>query len=146
MKNIEDIQEQWEIDSQIDDNHLGEAATYTPKLHAKYVKQLIQCKLKLTKLKADQSLLRQIKFRYYRGEMGRDELETRGWQQWQGTKPLKNEMEEFLDGDNDLVAIKMKIEYIESMAYLLESILGQIRSRDFQIKSGIDWKKFLAGM
>ena len=146
MKTIDDIQEQWELDSQIDDHHLGESATHTPKLHAKYVKQLIQCKLKLTKLKADQSLLRQIKFRYYRGEMGRDELVERNWPQWQGTKPLKNEMDEFLEGDADLNQLTMKIEYIQSMAYLLESILGQIRSRDFQIKSGIDWKKFLAGM
>jgi DNA mismatch repair ATPase MutL len=144
--NIDEIQVMWEADSNIDDNHLGEAATYTPKLHAKYVKLLIQTKLKLTKLNADYNTLRQDKFRYYRGEMGRDELTQRNWPQWQGTKPLKNEMDEFLSGDQDLNQIKMKIEYMEAMAYLLESIMSQIRSRDFQIKSGIDWKKFLAGM
>jgi hypothetical protein len=144
--NIDEIQNEWEKDSNIDDNHLGEAATFTPKLHSKYIKLLIQCKLKLTKLKTDYKILRQAKFRYYRGEMGRDELAEKGWSQWQGTKPLKNEMDEFLEGDSDLNTIKMKTEYIESMAYLLESILGQIRSRDFQIKSGIDWKKFLSGM
>jgi hypothetical protein len=32
------------------------------------------------------------------------------------------------------------------MIYLLESILGQIKARDWQLKSGIEWKKFLAGM
>lgn len=144
--NIDEIQVMWEADSNIDDHHLGEAATYTPKLHAKYVKLLIQTKLKLTKLNADYNTLRQDKFRYYRGEMGRDELTQRNWPQWQGTKPLKNEMDEFLSGDQELNQIKMKIEYMEAMAYLLESIMSQIRSRDFQIKSGIDWKKFLAGM
>lgn len=144
--NIEEIQNEWDSDSQIDDNHLGEAATITPRLHSKYIKLLIQCKLKLTKLNADYKTLRQAKFRYYRGEMGRDELVERNWQQWQGTKPLKNEMDEFLEGDADLNQLTMKVEYIQSMAYLLESILGQIRSRDFQIKSGIDWKKFLSGM
>lgn len=144
--NIDEIQVMWESDSNIDDNHLGEAATFTPKLHAKYVKLLIQTKLKLTKLNADYNTLRQDKFRYYRGEMSRDELTQRNWPQWQGTKPLKNEMDEFLTGDQDLNQIKMKIEYMEAMAYLLESIMSQIRSRDFQIKSGIDWKKFLAGM
>lgn len=144
--NIDEIQNEWEKDSHIDDNHLGEAATTTPKLHSKYIKLLIQCKLKLTKLKTDYKILRQAKFRYYRGEMGRDELAEKGWEQWQGTKPLKNEMDEFLEGDSDLNTIKMKTEYIESMAYLLESILGQIKSRDFQIKNGIQWKTFLAGM
>lgn len=144
--NIDEIQNEWEKDSSIDDNHLGEAATITPKLHSKYIKLLIQCKLKLTKLKTDYKILRQAKFRYYRGEMGREELAEKGWEQWQGTKPLKNEMDEFLEGDSDLNTIKMKTEYIESMAYLLESILGQIKSRDFQIKNGIQWKTFLAGM
>lgn len=144
--NIDDIQIMWEADAQIDDNHLGEAATVTPRLHSKYIKLLIQTKLKHTKLKADYNTLRQVKFRYYRGEMGRDELAEKGWQQWQGTKPLKNEMEEFLEGDSELNQSKMKIEYIEAMIYLLESILGQIKSRDFQIKNGIQWKQFLAGM
>lgn len=144
--NIDDIQIMWEADSQIDDNHLGEAATITPKLHAKYIKLLIQTKLKHTKLKADYNTLRQSKFRYYRGEMSREELAERNWNQWQGTKPLKNEMEEFLEGDSDLNHSKMKIEYIETMIYMLESILGQIKSRDFQIKNGITWKQFLSGM
>lgn len=144
--NIDDIQVMWEADSQIDDNHLGEAATITPKLHAKYIKLLIQTKLKHIKVKTDYNTLRQSKFRYYRGEMGRDELSEKNWPQWQGTKPLKNEMDEFLEGDTDLNQTKMKIEYLESMIYLLESILSQIKSRDFQIKNGITWKQFLSGM
>lgn len=144
--NIDDIQVMWEADSHIDDNHLGEAATITPKLHAKYIKLLIQTKLKHIKIKSDYNTLRQSKFRYYRGEMGRDELTEKNWPQWQGTKPLKNEMDEFLEGDTDLNQTKMKIEYLESMIYLLESILSQIKSRDFQIKNGITWKQFLSGM
>ena len=143
---LDEIQNEWEKDAEVDDNYLGESAIATPKLHSKYLKLLIGVKLKHTKLQADYNQLRKNKFRYYRGEMGRDELETRGWPQWQGTKPLKNEMEEFLEGDSDLNHSKMKIEYIETMIYMLESILGQIKSRDFQIKNGITWKQFLSGM
>jgi len=47
--NIEEIQELWDVDCQIDSNHLGEQATDTPKLHAKYIRELIQYKLKLVK-------------------------------------------------------------------------------------------------
>lgn len=143
---IDEIQTMWETDCNIDDNYLGEAATVTPKLHSKYIKLLIDAKLKLSKLEQDYYNLRKIKFRYYRGEMSKDELKELGWDQWQGVKPLKNEMDEMLTGDTDLGAIAIKREYINSMIYLLESILGQIRSRDFQIKNGIEWKKFLAGM
>ena len=144
--NIEQLQEMWDADCQIDDNFLGENSTATPKLHAKYVKLLVNVKLKHTKLSSDYNILRKNKFRYYRGELSRDELTERGWQQWQGVKPLKNEMDEFLTGDSELNTMKVKIEYLETMIYYLESVLGQIKARDWQIKSAIEWKKFLAGM
>ena len=144
--NIEEIQVMWETDCHIDDNHLGEQATQTPKLHSKYIKELINYKLKLTKLRSDYNTLRKSKFRYFRGEMSRDELKDVGWDQWQGVKPLKNEMDEFLSGDTDLNTINTRIEYLETGIYLLESILNQIKSRDWEIKSHIEWKRFLAGM
>ena len=100
--NIEQLQEMWGIDCQIDDDRLDKEAVRTPNLHSKYLNILIANKLKLAKVKADYNTLRQAKFRYYRGEMGKQELIECGWEQWQGAKPLKNEMDEFLSGDPDL--------------------------------------------
>jgi hypothetical protein len=144
--NIEQIQDMWDIDADIDDNYLGEHATKAPKLHAKYIKLLVGVKLKHTKLSSDYNMLRKAKFRYYRGELSRDELNELGWVQWQGVKPLKNEMDEFLTGDTDLNTLRVKIDYLETMIYLLESILGQIKARDWQLKTAVEWKRFLAGM
>jgi len=144
--NLEQMQEMWDADCQIDDNYLGEQSTATPKLHAKYVKLLVNIKLKHTKLQSDYNMLRKAKFRYYRGELSRDELESLGWVQWQGIKPLKNEMDEFLTGDTELNTMRVKIDYLETMIYFLESVLGQIKARDWQIKTAVEWKKFLAGM
>lgn len=143
--NIEQIQDMWEADAEIDDNYLGEHATKTPKLHAKYIKLLVGVKLKHTKLSSDYNMLRKAKFRYYRGELSREELTDLGWSQWQGVKPLKNEMDEFLQGDTELNTLRVKIDYLETMIYLLESILTQIKARDWQLKSAITWKQFLAG-
>ena len=144
--NIEQLQELWDADCAIDDNYLGEQSTATPKLHAKYVKLLVHVKLKHTKLQSDYNLLRKNKFRYYRGELSRDELNDLGWLQWQGVKPLKNEMDEFLSGDTDLNTLRVQIDYLETMIYFLESIMQQIKARDWQIKTAVEWKKFLAGM
>jgi len=142
---LDELQQLWEKDCEIDDNFLGENSTATPKLHAKYVKLLVNTKLKHTKIQADYALLRKNKFRYYRGELSRDELSNLGWEQWQGIKPLKNEMDEFLQGDSELVTLKIKIDYLETMIYFLESVLQQIKARDWQIKTAVEWKKFLAG-
>jgi hypothetical protein len=144
--NIEQLQEEWDKDCEIDDNYLGEHATKTPKLHAKYIRFLVNVKLKHTKLQSDYNLLRKNKFRYYRGELSREELQALDWMQWQGIKPLKNEMDEFLSGDSDLNTLRVKIDYLETMIYFLESVLGQIKSRDWTIKTAVEWKKFLAGM
>jgi hypothetical protein len=144
--NIEQLQEEWDKDCEIDDNYLGENSTTTPKLHAKYLKILVQVKLKHTKLSSDYNLTRKNKFRYYRGELSRDELQDLQWDQWQGVKPIKNEMDEFLKGDAELNAMEIKIKYLETMIYFLESVLQQIKARDWQIKTAVEWKKFLAGM
>jgi len=144
--NLEDLQKMWQEDSSIDDDHLGEESTKTPNLHAKYIQYLIDNKVRLSKLKYDYNILRKNKFRYYRGELSRDELATLGWEQWQGIKPLKNEMDEFLSGDEELNRLDVKVEYINSIIYFLESVLTQIKSRDFQISNGIKWKQFLVGM
>lgn len=143
---LDEIQEMWENDSEIDDNHLGEASTTSAKLHSKYLKLLVDAKLKLAKYNSDYNTLRTGKFRYYRGEMSRQELVDNGWDQWQGTKPLKNEMDEFLTGDSDLSKLKLRIEYLNTMVYALESIMSSIRGRDWSVRNGIEWKKFLAGM
>ena len=143
--NIEQLQEQWEKDCEIDDTQLGEHSTATPKLHAKYVKLLVQVKLKHTKLQSDYNLARKNKFRYYRGEMSRDELKENNWEQWQGVKPLKNEMDEFLSGDSDLNKLEIKANYVQNIVDFLESIMNQIKARDWQIRNSIEWKKFISG-
>lgn len=143
---IDDILIMWEADSEIDDNHLGESSTNTAKLHSKYLKLLINAKLRKTKIDADYNSLRKTKIRYYRGELSRDELKELGWEPWQYNKPLKAEMDEFLKGDEDLNVILARLELIGTMIFALESILQQIKQRDFQISNGIKWKQFLAGM
>lgn len=143
--NLEELYTEWENDCQIDDDHLDTESVKTPNIHSKYLRILMGYKMKLSALKTEYNLLRQKKFRYYRGEMGKVELEENKWEQWQGIKPLKTEMNEFLEGDADLNRITIKCEYLENMIQGVESIMNQIKARDWQIKNSIEWKKFIAG-
>lgn len=143
---LDEILDMWEQDSTIDDNHLGEASTSTAKLHAKYLRLLMNARLRKTKIDIDYNSLRKTKIRYFRGELTREELTSLGWDQWQYNKPLKAEMDEFLKGDEDLSVFIARQEYIDSVIYALESILTQVKQRDFQLSNGIKWKQFLAGM
>lgn len=143
--NLEELNDMWDSDCSIDEDHLDRASVHTAKLHSKYLRLLTQHKMRIAALHAEYNNLRQTKFRYYRGELSREELAERKWNQWQGVKPLKNEMDEFLTGDADLNKINIKIEYIKVMVEALESILGQIKARDWQIRNAVEYKKFIAG-
>jgi hypothetical protein len=143
--NIEQLHDEWEKDCAINEDHLDRESVKTPQLHAKYLRILVSHKMKLAALEVEYKTLRQMKFRYFRGEMTRPELEDLKWDQWQGIKPLKNEMDEFLQGDSDLNRIVVKCEYIKNMIEALEAILGQIKSRDWQIRNAIQWKQFISG-
>lgn len=142
---LDEIQINWELDCDIDTNHLDTESVKTAKLHSKYIKLLVDAKLRISKLRTEYQEIKKLKFRYYRGELTRQELTDLNWEQWQYTKPIKNEMEQLLDGDSDITKIKMKIEYIDTMIYLLESILKSIADRTWSIRNSITFKQFLAG-
>ena len=143
--NIDFITEEWARDSAIDRNDLVAETLRTPQLHAKYLNLVMQCRGKLIKIQQDYNELRATKTRYYRGEMDKSELEELGWLQYQGLKPLKSDMDAVLSGDSDLNRVKLRIEYLETMQYQLESILQNIKGRDWGIKNHIEYTKFMAG-
>jgi hypothetical protein len=143
---LNEIQENWADDCRIDETNLGSESARTPKLHAKYLNVLSNIRLQSRKAESSYLKTRRLKYRYYRGEMSRDELDELGWPQWQGVKPIKNEMDEFLSTDDDLITLQDKLEYLKTVQYQLESILKSIGSRTWDIKSSIEWHKFTNGM
>ena len=143
---ISELQQMWSEDSKIDETNLGKEASRVPTLHAKYINFLSSTRLNLRKAESDYYNCRRKKYRYYRGEMSRSELEEEGWQQWQGAKPLKNEIDEFLLGDADLNLLTDKVEYYKTVLYQLEQIIRSINSRTWDIKSSIEWQKFTNGL
>jgi Recombination, repair and ssDNA binding protein UvsY len=142
---LSEIQLDWSVDSKINELELGREAIKVPTLHSKYLTILSNTKLQLRKAESDYYKLRQLKFRYYRGELTQQELEDNEWHQWQGNKPLKNEMDEFMQCDEDLNNLLDKAEYFKTVIYTLEQILRSINSRTWDIKSAIEWNKFTNG-
>ena len=61
-------------------------------------------------------------------------------------KPLKNEMDDVLQCDDDLIKIQDKIDYVKAVLYQLEQILRSLNSRTWDIKSAIEWTKFTNGL
>lgn len=143
---LDQIQESWAKDAIIDQTNLGHEATRNPLLHSKYLNKLSNVKLLLRKAEADYLRTRKDKYRYFKGEMTKPELDAKGWPQYLGRTPLKTEMEEYLTTDDDMIRLTDKLEYIKTLHFTLESILKAIASRGWEIKSGIEWVKMQNGM
>lgn len=143
---LSDLQDSWKEDCKINEMNLGQESVRTPNLHAKYLNFLSSTRLNLRKAESDYYNCRRKKYRYYRGEMTQAELDEEGWDQWQGNKPLKNEMDEYLQVDSDLIAYQDKVEYFKTVLYQLEQIIRSLNSRTWDIKNAIEWNKFTNGM
>jgi hypothetical protein len=143
---LSDLQGSWEEDCKINEMELGKESARTPNLHAKYLNYLSSTRINLRKAESDYYNIRRLKYRYYRGELTQAELEENNWEQYQGNKPLKNEMDEFLICDAELLKLQDKVEYFKTVLYQLEQIIRSLNSRTWDIKNCIEWNKFTNGM
>lgn len=141
---LDELQQAWAVDCVIDEQNPDKASAKSPQLHSKYLNELISFKMKLNKIQLDMLELKNAKTKYFRGEMTREELNERGWVQWQ-YKTLKSEIESLLDGDSDMQKLYAREAYVKTAIYFLESVIGEIRSRSFHCKNIIDFTKFRAG-
>ena len=141
--NLNDLQDKWAKDCVINDD-LGAAAIYTPMLHSFYLNELVTAKLKLTKTQHEMAELSAAKSKYFRGEMNQQELEERGWKQWQH-RTLKSDIEGMIEADAECQKILAREGYMKTMIYFLESVLGELKNRNWNIRAALDWQKWRSG-
>ena len=138
---IEEVIEMWQEDAKIDDVELDRESLNVPILHGKYLKIYYQEKLKLKKYKIQYKTLYKVLAEYYRGELNHpDDLEEMNREPWAKTV-LKQDIPNYIEGDQDMVNHVTKMAYQEQVVALLEDIMKSINNRGFQIKNAIDWRK-----
>jgi len=139
---IEMIKSMWDKDSQIDIDNLHEESLKIPILHAKYYD--IYNNLVLLKAKADQQRknIRHERYEYYSGKADPDVYVKNPF-----PKKVrdKDAMQKYLDSDEKLSNVSLKIEYYQVMINYIDSILKQIANRTYQIKNSIEFLKFQSG-
>ena len=144
---LEEIQESWSSDSQIDDTELDNESLKIPELHHKYLRIFSDEKLKLVRMYSKQKELRRLKWLYYTGKLDQETLENLEWHVFDlDIKKNRHDLEMFIESDKDILEISEKISYQKEKIEYLESIIKGLNTRGFQIKNAIDWKKFTMGI
>ena len=141
---LEAIYEEWSKDSEIDMTDLGNEAIKIPKLHHKYFQVYSSEKLLLRKYEAEMKTLKLSKYEFYTQGPSK-ETQEKGWVLPSRGMILKQEMPMYLEGDQDIINLSLRIGMQQEKVELLESIIKSLTNRGFQIKSAIDWNKFTMG-
>ncbi len=141
---LEEINDLWSKDSKINEVDLGNEALKIPKLHNKYYTFYIKEMLRVKKLKAQLKELEMAKYEYYTGTMAEEDLKSRGWRPY-SLKIMKSDVSRYIDADKEIIELSLKIDYFIQIASYLEDIVKQINTRNFIIKSAIDWARWQSG-
>ena len=140
----DEISNLWAEDCVIDETNLADASKKIPELHNKYYTLYYKEVLRIRKLKADYKELELDKREWLDGSMAEEDLRDRGWRPNQ-KKILRPDMEKNLQGDKDIIALSLRIDYHTERAKFLEDIVKSIHNRNFIIKNILDVMKFQAG-
>lgn len=144
MMNIEEIMELWNTDTNIDKTELGDESLKIPKLHSKYYNILIKERLVLRKYYEDMKKLKLDKYEFFT-QGPSEETRDKGWRLPPKGMILKGDIPMYMDADQDVIDLTLKIGLQQEKVDLLESIIKTIINRNFVIKNAIEWNRFTMG-
>ena len=143
MIDLPTLQQMWEKDSKIDIDNLHTESLNIPVLHAKYYDIYNNFMLLRKKAEQQKKNVRHERYEYYSGKADPDVYIKDPF-----PKKIrdKDTVTKYLDADERLSNVAMKIEYYNVMLGYIEEILKQITNRTYQIKNSIDFMRFNSGL
>ncbi len=140
---LETIQKMWEEDSKIDIDNLHIESLNIPILHSKYFDLYNTINLLRKKAEQQKKRIRHERYEYFTGKADPDVyLENPFPKKIRDKETLQG----YLDSDEKLSQVVLKIEYYETMLSYIDSILKMISNRTYQIKNSIDFLRFQSGL
>jgi len=142
MMDLEKIQGMWENDSTIDPDNLHDESLKIPQLHSKYYTIYNTITLLREKARETYNRVRLERHNYYTGKAP---AEVYVEDPFPYKVRDKEALQRYMEADEKLNSIDLKIRYYDVMLKFLEEIIKTIANRTFQIKNAIEWHKFQAG-
>ena len=142
MMDLDKIQEMWAKDSQIDPDNLHDESLKIPQLHSKYYTLYNTISLLREKARESYNKVKLERYNYYSGKAS---AEVYVENPFPYKVREKDALQRYIEADEKLSAIDMKIRYYDVMLKFLEEVIKNISNRTFQIKNAIEWHRFQAG-
>ena len=140
--NLEQIQEMWEKDSQIDPDNLHDESLKIPQLHAKYYTVYNTITLLREKARETHSRVKLERYNYYTGKAPAEVYDE---EPFPYKVRDKDALQRHLEADEKLTKLDIKIKYYDVMLKFLEDVIKTISNRTYQIKNAIEFMRFQSG-
>jgi hypothetical protein len=144
MTKLDELLAEWTKDSDIDRTEPGRALLDIPKLHGKYLNILSHYRLLIKDTEFKLARMKRLKWEYYTGKLDDDELKKRGWEPFPYV--LKSDLTTYLESDEDINKYVAQKALYNEVVDCCESIMKELHSRTFQLKSFIEWERFAQGV
>ena len=126
----------------LDDEDLHQQSYKNQIIKPKWLDYKSKYRLLMFQLKADHKRLYRQKWEYYGGKSGAKVYAAKPFD----LKVLKTDMGVYINSDDEIIDIELKIEYYETLVQYVDGIIKSIDNRGWDIKHAISWKQFEAGM
>ena len=140
MESISELKEQVQDDLAISEN-LDFAAVNNPKIHAKYLNLLLSFKNRYADAERTVRHIKRLRYDYWMGRAPTYAYK----EEPQPIKLLKNEVAVYLDSDEKVQEARNERDRLKHIVEYLESVVQAVKSRGFDIKNMIEYRKFMAG-
>jgi hypothetical protein len=142
---IDALMEEWSKDSSIDQIDPQKSMAKIPELHSKYLRALTHHSMVAKKIQASYNERRRIKWEYYSGDLNNpDDLAKYELEPFT-KKVMKSDIGQYLDSDTELNSILLKKVVHEEIVDFCKAVLKELNQRTWQIKSYMDWERFIRG-
>lgn len=133
----------WESDSKMNMDELHLESLNIPILHSKYFELYNNILLLRKRAENQKRNIRHERYEYY---SGKSDPEIYIKNPFPKKIRDKDTMQKYLDADEKLSQISLKVEYYDVMLNYIENILKMISNRSYQIKNAIEFMKFQSGL
>ena len=137
---LETLQNKWEKDCKIGDE-LSDESKKIPSLHCEYITLYNEFNLMKKNTEFRLKCMMRERWEYYTGKADPKVYEEEPFD----FKVMKQDVDRYLYGDKKIQRLQMKIEYQSQCVFFLDSVLTQIRDRQWQIRNAIEFQKLTLG-
>ena len=141
---LEQVLDLWDKEGRLDRTNLDEESLAIPSLHARWLRILVEEKLRLKALESERSRLKLEKYEFLT-QGPTKETQAKGWVHPARGVILKAEVGSYMDADPQMVEMNLRVAYQAEVVSACELIFKSIQGRNWEISRAIEWRKHQAG-